>query len=176
MKKFVCGVLVGVLLTAGGSAFAASTGLVGKKVQGVYAIMKDGKKLADAAVIDGAAYAPVRAVAEASGAVLTVEGRSIKMAEATIVNSSPDDSNKESKADLEKKLTIQKNLESLFEASLANLEGGLPSLEAGAAVGNERSKATLESVKAEIEKTKDSLVKFQAEIQRLEEALKLLDQ
>ncbi|OMD31372.1 hypothetical protein [Paenibacillus odorifer] len=79
MKKFVSGVIVGVLLFAGASVFADSASLIGKKVQGLYTIEKSGKKVADAIIIDGSAYAPVRAVAEATGAGLSVEGKKIIM-------------------------------------------------------------------------------------------------
>ncbi|MDH6430285.1 MULTISPECIES: hypothetical protein [unclassified Paenibacillus] len=79
MKKFVSGVIVGVLLFAGASVFADSASLIGKKVQGLYTIEKSGKKVADAIIIDGSAYAPVRAVAEVTGAGLSVEGKKIIM-------------------------------------------------------------------------------------------------
>ncbi|MBY0011505.1 hypothetical protein [Paenibacillus typhae] len=79
MKKFVSGIIVGALLFSGVSAFADSVELIGKKVAGTYTIIKDGKKIADAAIINGSAYAPVRAVSEATGATLTVEGKTIIM-------------------------------------------------------------------------------------------------
>ncbi|WP_375103765.1 hypothetical protein ACDZ28_32660 [Paenibacillus sp. RS8] len=79
MKKFVSGLIVGVLLFAGASVFADSASLIGKKVQGLYTIEKSGKKVSDAIIIDGSAYAPVRAVAEATGAGLSVEGKKIIM-------------------------------------------------------------------------------------------------
>jgi hypothetical protein len=81
LKKFVSGVIVGVLLFAGASVFADSASLIGKKVQGLYTIEKSGKKVADAIIIDGSAYAPVRAVAEATGAGLSVEGKKIIMSD-----------------------------------------------------------------------------------------------
>lgn len=87
MKKFISGFIAGALLFGGVSAFAAS-GLIGQKVQGLYSIEKGGAKVADAVIINGSAYAPVRAVAAATGAGLTVEGKRIIM----------EDSVKESKA------------------------------------------------------------------------------
>lgn len=77
LKKFISGVIVGVLLFASASAFADSVGIFGKKVTGIYTIMQDGKKVAEAGIINGSAYAPVRAVSDAVGASLTVEGRTI---------------------------------------------------------------------------------------------------
>jgi hypothetical protein len=81
LKKFVSGVIVGVLMFAGASVFADSASLIGKKVQGLYTIEKNGKKVADAVIIDGSAYAPVRSVAEATGAGLSVEGKKIIMSD-----------------------------------------------------------------------------------------------
>lgn len=90
MKKFVSGIIVGALLFAGVSAAADGVGIIGKKVTGVYTIEKNGKQIAEAAIINGSAYAPVRAVAEASGAGLTVEGKRIIMSEGAAVSTSND--------------------------------------------------------------------------------------
>lgn len=84
MKKFISGIIVGALLFTGASAFADSVSLIGQKVQGLFAIEKGGVKLADAIIINGTAYAPVRVVAEATGADLTVEGKRIIMGEVTL--------------------------------------------------------------------------------------------
>ncbi|OMF30973.1 hypothetical protein [Paenibacillus sp. FSL H8-0259] len=78
MKRFISGFVAGAILFGGVSAFAAS-GLIGQKVQGLFVIEKAGVKVADAIIINGLAYAPVRAVAAATGAGLTVEGKKIIM-------------------------------------------------------------------------------------------------
>ncbi|WP_179086955.1 hypothetical protein [Paenibacillus odorifer] len=83
MKKFISGVIVGALLFSGVTVFADSASLIGQKVQGLFTIEKNGKKVDDAIIINGTAYAPVRSVAEASGAKLTVEGKKIIMEDAT---------------------------------------------------------------------------------------------
>lgn len=77
MKKFISGIIVGVLLFTGASAFADSVSLIGQKVQGLFTVEKSGAKIADAVIINGTAYAPVRAVSEATGATLIVEGKKI---------------------------------------------------------------------------------------------------
>lgn len=68
--------------------FADSSSLIGQKVQGLFSVEKSGSKVADAVVINGTAYAPVRAVSEATGAELSVEGKRIiikeKEAKATV--------------------------------------------------------------------------------------------
>jgi len=81
LKIKISGVIIGVLLIGGASAFAASNNLVGQKVQGLFSIEKNGAKIADAVIINGSAYAPVRSVAEATGAGLTVEGKKIIMSD-----------------------------------------------------------------------------------------------
>lgn len=79
MKKRIIGLVVFVLLLGSSIGFAAGTSLVGAKVSGVYTIKQDGKKIADAAIINGSAYAPVRSVSEAVGVTLQVEGKKIIM-------------------------------------------------------------------------------------------------
>lgn len=72
------GLLVGAIIFGGSSAVAAVQSLVGAKVSGIYTVNKsDGTKVADGAVINGSAYVPVRAVSEAVGIPLRVEGKTI---------------------------------------------------------------------------------------------------
>lgn len=77
MKKFVTGLIVGVLLFTSVSVFAAPTSLIGQKVQGLFSIEKNGTKIADAVIINGSTYAPVRALAEVTGTNLNVEGKKL---------------------------------------------------------------------------------------------------
>lgn len=79
MKKIMAAALVSLSLLVGASAYAASSNLVGQKVQGLFAVKKDGIKIADAVIINGVAYAPVRAVSEAVGINLSVSGKEIIM-------------------------------------------------------------------------------------------------
>jgi hypothetical protein len=88
LKKFISGVIVGALLFGGASAFAASSNLIGQKVQGLFSIEKAGVKVADAVIINGSAYAPVRAVAAAVGTGLAVEGKKIIMEDVSVVQTS----------------------------------------------------------------------------------------
>lgn len=77
MKKFFSGVIVGACLFMGASAFADGGSLIGQKVQGLFSVEKSGEKVADAVVINGSAYAPVRAVSDATGTDLKVDGKKI---------------------------------------------------------------------------------------------------
>ncbi|MCM3042917.1 hypothetical protein M3201_24975 [Paenibacillus motobuensis] len=82
MKKFIAGVVVGVLLF--GIAFVLSSSIRSRmNVQkGIYSIKKiDGTLVSEGAVLGGIVYAPVRAMAAAVGAPLTVEGKTIFLGE-----------------------------------------------------------------------------------------------
>ncbi|MEI2395576.1 hypothetical protein [Paenibacillus phytohabitans] len=79
MKKRVIGSVVAVLLLGGSIGFAAGTSIIGSKVTGTYSIEQNGKKIADAAIINGTAYVPVRVMSEATGTSLSVEGRKITL-------------------------------------------------------------------------------------------------
>lgn len=84
MKKFIAGVMVGALIFGAAPVFADTVkSLIGQKVTGVYTVEHGGKKLADGAVINGSAYVPVRAMAEATNTPLSVEGKKIKLGQAT---------------------------------------------------------------------------------------------
>lgn len=81
MKKKILFITTFSLLLGSSIGFAAaSSPLIGAKVQGLFTVQKaDGTKIGEAVIINGSAYAPVRAVSEASGAELTVEGKTIIM-------------------------------------------------------------------------------------------------
>lgn len=79
MKKKIIGVVAAALLVGGSIGYAASSSLIGAKVTGLFTINQNGKKIADAVIINGSAYAPVRAISEATGTGLTVEGKTINM-------------------------------------------------------------------------------------------------
>ncbi|MEK4263685.1 hypothetical protein [Paenibacillus sp. FSL L8-0499] len=89
MKKIITGAIAGALLLTSVSVFADSASLVGKKVQGLFTVEQNGTKIADAVIIDGVAYAPVRAVSQAAGVQLTVEGKKIIMNEAIETTPTP---------------------------------------------------------------------------------------
>lgn len=78
MTGAVSGLVVGALLFGGIPTFAAAVkSIMGAKVTGVYTVEQGGKKIAEAAVINGSTYAPVRAIAEATGTALNVKGKTI---------------------------------------------------------------------------------------------------
>ncbi|WP_160045708.1 stalk domain-containing protein [Paenibacillus sp. USDA918EY] len=82
MKKWLyllSGVVIGAVVATSSSAFAAQIkSLVGQKVTGEYTVVVNGKTLSDkGAVINGRTNAPVRALSDALGADLKVEGKTI---------------------------------------------------------------------------------------------------
>ncbi len=112
MKKFISGFVIGALLFGTIPVFADTiNNLVGKKVDGVYTVQtSDGKKIADAAVINGSTYAPVRAVAEATGTTLTVEGKVITLGETEVSTTNINALNDELKMANLRLTTAQKQL------------------------------------------------------------------
>ncbi|MNO27685.1 hypothetical protein D3C76_175650 [compost metagenome] len=77
MKKKIVGIVAASLLLGGTIGFAASSSLIGAKVSGLYTIKQDGKKIADAIVVNNSAYVPVRTMSEATGTGLTIQGKTI---------------------------------------------------------------------------------------------------
>ncbi|WFR64211.1 copper amine oxidase [Paenibacillus amylolyticus] len=88
MKKFAHkvayiagGIIIGIVFSTSTGAFADQVkSLVGKKVTGEYTIVVNGNKLSDkGAVIDSRANVPARALSEALGAEVKVDGRTISI-------------------------------------------------------------------------------------------------
>ncbi|MHA6530175.1 hypothetical protein [Paenibacillus sp. BAC0078] len=154
MKKFISGVIVGALIFGGVSAFADGVGLVGKKVSGTYTVVKDGKKIADAAIIDGSAYAPVRAISEAAGVPLSVKGKEILMQGSNVVegNVGQDATKEEIIAAIEKK---KEQIKTLNEVSINTWESLIKENPKSTSIPNwqtalDRSKAQLQTLQQEL--------------------------
>lgn len=77
MKKKIIGIVAAALLLGSSIGYAANSSLIGAKVTGLFSVEQDGKKIADAVIINGSAYVPVRAMSEATGTGLAVEGKTI---------------------------------------------------------------------------------------------------
>lgn len=66
MKRTVIAFLLGAALATAGSAYAEDIAMIGKKVEGEFAVKVNGKKLdKKALVVDDTSYLPVRAIGEA---------------------------------------------------------------------------------------------------------------
>ncbi|OMD44298.1 hypothetical protein [Paenibacillus odorifer] len=173
MKKFVSGVIVGALLFGGASVFADSASLIGQKVQGLFTVEKGGAKVADAIIINGSAYAPVRAISEATGTKLTIEGKKIIMGETATVTVTPDKS-AELKAEYDKTLADITRLENGIQDIEKNVIPGLKEsaeiLSTNGKIG-ERAKETLAQYEAQLQKDKTELAFLQEKLAQLKAQL-----
>ncbi|OMD03492.1 hypothetical protein MKX34_17140 [Paenibacillus sp. FSL R5-0636] len=133
MKKKIIIITTAALMLGGSVGFAAaSSPLIGAKVQGLFTVQKvDGTKIGDAVIINGSAYAPVRAISEATGTGLKVEGKKIIMESTTETTPSIGESTKAEAVDLDtKKASIEAEI-AKKKANIADLETNvIPPLEA----------------------------------------------
>ncbi|MEC0167845.1 hypothetical protein [Paenibacillus graminis] len=177
MKKFISGVIVGALLFGGASVFAEATNLIGQKVQGIFTIEKSGAKVADAVVINGSAYAPVRAVAEATGSKLTVEGKKIIMGDASAAPSNGTASDlQEQRAKIAKEIeTYEKKIKGYNEDILPTYKQQSEELANNGALGQRAAdtyaefKKQVEGWEAEVVTLKSKLAELDAKIAQLGE-------
>jgi len=78
MRKFLLGLLVGLMIAVAAPAYGAVSSLVGKYVQGEYPVKVDGSPLANKSIaIDGTTYAPLRAIGEAIGYDVTFQDKTV---------------------------------------------------------------------------------------------------
>lgn len=163
------GLLAGAIIFGGSSAVAAVQSLIGAKVTGLYTVERsDGTKIADGAVINGSAYVPVRAVSEAVGIPLKVEGKTITIEaskEQEVIGESDALSPEELQITNEigrKKADIAswRNLIGIEQATLKTYE------ESRAKAAEHASEAPflVEGIDANIEKTKARIAEYQAKI------------
>lgn len=168
MKKFISGVIVGALLFSGVTVFADSVGLIGQKVQGLFTIEKNGKKVDDAIIINGTAYAPVRSVAEASGAKLTVEGKKIIMEDVTTPT-------EKRSAELEAERAKTSAEITKLETNIADLETNVIPMFEAQAKEMITNGAISETAKKTADDYKQVVVKQKAELAYLQEKLAQLN-
>lgn len=124
MKKFAHkvayiagGIIIGVVFSTSAGAFADTVkSMVGKKVTGEYTIVVDGNKLSDkGAVIDSRANVPARALSEALGATVKVEGRTITINSNDTQSVTGDSNTPDNKYEGLSKTSIQESIKTLKE-------------------------------------------------------------
>ncbi|MEK5418208.1 hypothetical protein [Paenibacillus sp. FSL L8-0708] len=164
MKKFISGVIVGVLLLTSVSAFADSASLIGQKVQGLFSVEKNGVKITDAVIIKGTAYAPVRSISEAAGVTLNVEGKKILMGETSTTSAAEAVSVELSRLNSELK-SCQANIDSTVENVIKPREANLAALKA-ADNGSAESAFTISSVEKRLESERAYVAEQQALIDK----------
>ncbi len=173
MKKFISGIIVGVMLFAGTTVLADGVGLIGKKVTGIYTVEVDGKKIADAAVIGGSTYAPVRSIADATGTVLKVEGKKIIMETESAANTSTSAKIEELKFQISVMTTNIKEKQGsvkLYETDI------IPKAEqeyknAAGTDEEQWKKSSLDSRVSELKNYKTELSELESELEKLESQL-----
>lgn len=79
MKKFVSGLLVGALLMFSAQVYGTSSKLVGAEVGGTMDVNLEGKKIGEAAVIEGKSYLPVRDLANGLKMEVKVDNKVINL-------------------------------------------------------------------------------------------------
>ncbi|MBY9082389.1 hypothetical protein KIH86_13830 [Paenibacillus sp. HN-1] len=172
MKKFVSVIVVGLLLLVAVPVMAATNSLIGQKVQGVFSIEKGGKKVADAVIINGVAYAPVRSVADATGAKLTVEGKKIVMSDGTAATASSTPVTLEKLKSDRQEIT---NQISTLTAGIKDLEENvLPGFRENAEI-NKNNKGVAETTQAALDLYENMLSQKKAELADLQKQLDSID-
>lgn len=178
MKKWaylLSGVIIGVVVTASSSAAVAQVkSLIGQKVTGEYTVNVNGKTLEDkGVVVNGRTNAPVRAISDAIGAQLTIEGKTINIV--TTQESASDNGNKAS-ADNPYRGKSKKSLEELRASIVNNIlaptkegrEEIVQGLEATRKGGHQPSIDVWEKQLAEYD---EEIAKYTAELAQIDEAL-----
>lgn len=166
MKKIISVAIAGALLLTSVTVFADSASLVGKKVQGLFTVEQNGKKVADAVIIDGVAYAPVRAVSEAAGVELKVEGKKIIMSESLEPTSTPAPT--PSATAVSNRPAISPEQEK--ENKIVSISGKLATLSVNIGIAEIQLKddPTNESLKQKISDLKDQYAEMEAQLAELQ--------
>lgn len=177
MKKKIVGVASAALILGSSIGYAASASLIGAKVTGVFSVQQNGKKIADAVIINGSTYAPIRAISEATGTDITVRGKSIILGSKSAATTEPDTTVAEP-IDLK---AMKARLESEMEKKMAHIsdleKNVIPPLESMAkelsnsgTIGEDRQKSA-DEYNALLAKRKKELAFLQAELIRIKTLL-----
>ena len=180
MKKWgylISGILIGAVVATAGSAAADQVkSLIGQKVTGELTVVVNGKELpSKGAVINGTTNAPVRALVDAVGGELTLEGRTININTDTSGDKDPI-------IDKADQLTRLKNERSKIVKKISGLEESvkqyeekvLPSAELAIKAANGVPKTVeaftqkLEETKAEYEQVKTNLANFKTQLEEID--------
>lgn len=79
MKKFVSGVIVGVLIMVTPQVYGAASSMIGKKIDKELSVKMDGKQVGTAVVTNGKSYLPVRDLADEMGLKIEVSKQEITL-------------------------------------------------------------------------------------------------
>lgn len=172
MKKKIIGITVAALLLGSSIGFAAaSSPLIGAKVQGIFTLQNaDGTKIGDAVIINGSTYAPVRALSEATGTELKVEGKVITLVDS--IESSPaigETTQAEPAATTASAVTLTQEEKDILLRRITNGERGLVAAQEDLVRTRERLAASTDT--AEIQRLKKRIAEIEAGIKGAQKAL-----
>lgn len=178
MKRFIAGIMVGALLFGGTSVLADSIkSIVGAKVTGTYTVQKtDGTKVADGAVINGSAYVPVRALADATGIPLNVEGKTITMGTQSVKPEGNALSDEELQIvnEITRLKNANRSTQGLIDLELLNEKTLLDAI-AEEEARAEKMPGRLGILKEELAKSNAKVAEYQAQIDAAEAEIKQLE-
>ncbi|BFH60754.1 stalk domain-containing protein [Paenibacillus azoreducens] len=184
MKKWmylVIGLVIGVVAATSSSALAAQVkGLVGQKVTDEYTVVVNGKKLSDkGAVINGRTNAPVRALSDALGVDLKVDGKTINISTGTASNEAanvPQSNNKyigDSKESLERnKNSLENNILAPMIKGREDILAEIKSLQETEAKGI--PVPVLAEKQKQLQQYETDIAKYKEELRQVNEALAAL--
>lgn len=89
MNKFsylLVGLLTGMALMVGATAFGATNGMIGKSVQGEMTVTFNSEPLDTAVIIDGKSYLPMRSISEAAGLAVSATGNNVDLKNEEVAN------------------------------------------------------------------------------------------
>lgn len=171
MKKKIIGITASALLLGGSLGFAAaSSPLIGAKVQGIFTVQKaDGTKIGDAVIINGSTYAPVRALSEATGTSLRVEGKSITLGETVETSPAIGETTEAEPAASAPAVTLTQEEKDILMRRITNGERGLVAAQEDLVRTQERLAASTDT--AEIQRLKKRIAEIEAGIKGAQKAL-----
>ncbi|WP_059050863.1 PspA/IM30 family protein [Paenibacillus senegalimassiliensis] len=183
MKKWgylLSGILIGAIVATSGSAAAAQLkSLVGQKVTGELTVVVNGKELpSKGAVINGTTNAPVRALVDAVGGDLQLEGKTINITTITPSNDVTiiDKADQLVSLNIEREKVLKKI--SNHEESVELYESKwIPSAELAIKAANGAPESVkgyterLEETKQEYEEVKSNLAELKAQLEAIDDKL-----
>lgn len=153
MRKYIIGALIGIMMAYSIPVAAEAVDMVGKAIEGVFAVQVDGKKLEkEALVVDGTTYLPVRAFGEALGYEVSFDP------EMGVSMKKKADPQKAEQANAIREAGIKRQLQSELEVKQKFLKGLEDDLKW------ERVEANIKFLKESIEKTKLEISELEAKL------------
>lgn len=185
MKKWVyiiSSFILGIVVATSGSAFAAQIkSLVGQKVTAELNVVLNGKTLTDkGAVINNKTEVPVRAIADALGGTVNLNGSTVTITTpngSTNVNNTPTSTNPYAGYSKESLLTLRDSIQNnILNPTLEGREKILAEIEVLKTVGPNGGPAdSLAAKQQQLSQYDTDIAKYQTQLDQVNEALALLD-